>query len=284
MGTTPEMIDSLASNITTLCPIWKITSRDGVVAAYCAHTRNTVGRLMNGASPFVFNGVTYKTSAAQPTRSMSKIGLSPNSTQISGFFDDLITREDVESGRWKLARVVLETVNYLDLSLGSTDILDGFTGKWSPYGNAYQVEVLSKATLLAQQIGEQTSPTDRNPFPAGLDKAAWTITRGVVSSADRRHLVINGAVPDDHYYKYGVIKWLSGGNTHILGMEIKDNVGAAIELQLPVPRDIIAGDSVSLLAGYDGTREQARDKFDDMINFNGEPDLPGLKVIFTYPE
>jgi len=67
-------------------------------------------------------------------------------------------------------------------------------------------------------------------------------------------------------------------------MEIKDNTGNVIELQLPMRSDIAISDTVSLLAGYDGSIEQARDKFGAAENFSGEPHLPGLRSILKYPE
>ena len=67
-------------------------------------------------------------------------------------------------------------------------------------------------------------------------------------------------------------------------MEIKSNVGNAITLQLPMRSDIQIGDTVDLIAGYDGSREQARDKFGAMEMFDGEPDLPGLRAVLKYPE
>jgi uncharacterized phage protein (TIGR02218 family) len=284
MPTSTEMIDHLASNIINPIPIWKITSRDGLIAAYAAHTRSTVGRQINQAPPFIFESTTYKIAPVQTTRDMQKIGLQPQSTEIHGVFDDVITRADVEGGRWNLAKVVYQYVNYLDLSMGATGKIAGVTGKWTPMGVTYQVEILSNASLLAQQIGELVSITDRAPFPIGLNKAAWTITRNVVSSVDRRHFVVDGTLLADDYYKYGVAKCTTGANSTYPGMEIKGNVGNTIELFLPMPANWSAGNVVTLLAGYDGTREQARDKFNNMINFNGESDLPGLKVLYTYPE
>lgn len=284
MTVSAEMLDYQAGHPIVLVPIWKFTSRDGTTAAYCGHSRPTIGRGFNPANLFIFGGTTYVPAPAQSMRDIHKIGLSPNSTQISGVFDDTFKREDVEGGRWKLAKVTYEYVCPLDLTMGSTGKIVGVIGKIDIRWPTYDVEVLSNANLLQQQIGELTSPTDRNTFPAGLDKATWTVTRNVVSSTDRRNLVIDGTAKPNSWFKYGVIIWSSGGNTVSLGMEIKDNVGNAIELQLPMPRDIVAGDIVTLLAGYDGTREQARGKFDDMINFDGEADLPGLKTLLSYPE
>jgi uncharacterized phage protein (TIGR02218 family) len=284
---TPAMIDALGSNIFWPCPIWKLTSRDGLTAAYAAHTRFTVGRGINPTQAFVFNGVTYKPSVTNVARDVLKIGLTANSVQVDGIFDDIITRPDVEAGRWKMAKIVYEYVNYLDLSMGSTRQIKGIAGKWVIAGFGYQTELLSNSVLLEQLFGHLTSPTDRNNWPAGVPKASFTVARNVTASPDRRHLTIDGAPPPNDYYKYGVIRWLNGPLSKTSGMEIKGNVGSALELMLPMPADISAtgpNNQVTLLAGYDGTREQARDKFNDVIDMDCEPDLPGLRTVLSYPE
>jgi hypothetical protein len=408
------MKDHLAGNIVTMCPIWKIISRDGLVAAYAGHTRATKGRHFNplkvgsvwvstGLSLLTFNGTTYRVAPSIPTRDVITMGMDSNSTQITGMFDDLITRRDVETGRWKLAKIVYEYVNYLDLTMSSTGKIIGVVGQIQVAAPTYQMEFLSNSSLLQQQIGELTSPTDRNPFPAGVDPADWQHVRHVVSSTDRRNLVIDGTAMDNGYFDNGVIIWQTGANYHTAGMEIKANVGNNIELQLPMAADITgefinavfkaiydrvatssehsywettlhaawpgtivtvasgmladmfhsdeyaarkrgdlafvidtyaayfarfpdtsglnywmgqlelngrdavlnghaassefsdrltavdpslpgSGDTVMLVAGYDGTLAQMRDRYNDAIDMNAEPFLPGMATPFSYPE
>lgn len=384
MSTSVTLKAHLAQNLTFMCPCWLIEASSGSIAAYAEHTRQ-----------FVFNGHTYIPSAVESSRPLQKIGLQPNSAEISGVFDDTITRADVEGGKWKNARITYELVNYLDLTMGSTNIIRGFVGKFQVLsGVAYKFEFLSVSDALQQLIGELTSPIDRNTFPAGLtpeganavqrltstatggtftisftnpltsitqvtdnlnwnDSAAtiqtalrslsnmpslavtcsggalnsapvtltfsasladmpvarvsvdntnatdgtvlpsvitngssnWTDTRNVVASPapTRRTFTVNGSAREDSWFKYGVAKFTSGANSG-LEMEIKDSVGNAIELQLPLRGNIVAGDIVKLVAGYDGTRTQNKEKFNDMENFNAEPDLPGLKKILVYPQ
>jgi len=278
------MITALGSNVVFLCPIWKITSRDGLTAAYCGHTRPAAGKNWNPLTPFLFNGVTYTPSASVNTRDVHKIGFSPNSSQINGVFDNIIKRSEVEGGRWKLAKVTYEYVNYLDLTLGSTGKIVGVVGQIEVKNPEYTMEFFSNAQLLHQLIGDMTSPTDRSNFPAGLLKTSYQSNRNVVSSADQRHLVVDGAAIADNYYTEGIVFWTTGNNAKYNGMEIKSNTGNTLELQLPMPEVITAGDHVTLLAGYDGTRDQMKSKFSDMIDFQGEPDLPGLRVPFSYPQ
>jgi uncharacterized phage protein (TIGR02218 family) len=64
------------------------------------------------------------------------------------------------------------------------------------------------------------------------------------------------------------------------------NAGAQREIRLhgedgqlfvydPLPFDIEVGDDVRLVAGCDKTLATCRDKFNNVINFRGEPFIPG---------
>jgi len=97
------------------------------------------------------------------------------------------------------------------------------------------------------------------------------------------NFTVNGTAQANDYFSYGRAEFTSGANSG-LKMEIKSNVGNAIKLQLPMRSTIAIGNTVTLIAGYDGTREQARDKFGAAAAFNGEPDLPFLRGIISYPE
>lgn len=287
MHTSGTMITYLADPGTTMCPLWKMTARDGLIAAYVMHSRGTSGRNINSGGAittrFTFNGQIYKPSTIEASRPTRSIGLNPNSVECSGVFDDIVTKSDVEGGRWKEAEILYELVNFLDLSMGSTAQISGFTGKFDLLGTSFKVEFRSKASKLHSLIGELTTPIDRNPFPAGVNPIDFTFARNIISSTNRSNFVVDGTVEEDDYWQYGTVVWTSGANVNEPPMEIKASVGNTIELQLPMRSAISVADEVNLLAGYNGTRDQARDKFGDAEDLNSEPDLPGLKGVITYP-
>ena len=273
------MKEHCASNVTFLCPIWKITASDGTVAAYCAHTRS-----------LVFESVAYAVAAVEATRPMQKLGLSPNSIEINGVFDEILTQRGLEGGKWRRARVTYEIVNYLDLSMGSIGKIEGFIGRYTILNSiAYQLEFLSKSDALQPLLGEVTSPIDRNSFPSGVDSNDFTFVGEVTSVTNRKKFKVSYVQPNNNYFQYGVARFTSGNNNG-LEMEIKESITTdsgtrtEIELQLDMLSDIAIGDDLELIAGYDGTREQLRDKFSDMEDGNMEPDLPGLKAVIKYPE
>jgi uncharacterized phage protein (TIGR02218 family) len=271
--TSSAMIDHLGSNVTFCCDVVKTVARDGTIAAHASHTRN-----------ITFNAQLYSAAPIDIAQFTKKIGLEPDDAEMIGVFD-VITEADIRGGRWKRARITKEIVNYLDLSMGSATKQVGFAGKFTLENNQFTVEFQSVSSLLGQEIGELTSPTDRNRTldDLGVTVATFTFARTVTASADRRHFTVNGTAKADNYFQYGKVTFSSGANNG-RSMEIKSNTGNDVELYLPMLSNIGIGDTVSLVAGYDGTREMCRDKFGAVINFDGECDLPGLTQIYTYPE
>lgn len=277
------MLTHLAQNVTFLIPIWKMTAPDATVAAYCAHTRG-----------ITFSSVTYTAAPVEPTRFAQTLGvLQANNVELFGVFDTIVTEPDVQGGKWRNAKIVFEFISYDPATgaasatvTGSVAKIKGQAGKFSINNGTYTVEVRSLSDLLQQEIGSLTSPLDRNRNPEALGVAMgpFTFARTVTGFADKRNFTVGGAAQANDYFKYGRAEWATGANAG-LKMEIKANVGNVIELQLPMRSVIAIGDTLNLIAGYDSTREQARDKFAAMENFRGEPDLPGLtKAILTYPE
>src|SRR5882762_2378994 len=267
----------LTGRVTTICPIWKMTAQDGTITAYAQHTR-----------VFVFGGVTYSPAPIEIATISSSIGLKTNSSQLIIPLDNIVTRKNVEAGKWKSADLVLEYVNYLDPSMGSTGKQIGKTGKIELIGPTVKIEFRSLSSLLSQTIGELTSPADRNAFPLStadnvVNESSYIITRNVDVVTSNRVFTVDGAALEDNYYRYGRIKFTSGQNNSQY-MEIQENAGNLVTLQLPMSDLVAHGDSVELLAGYDGSMAECRDRFSDGVNFNGENTLPGLRKALSFPE
>jgi uncharacterized phage protein (TIGR02218 family) len=275
-----EIQDELAGRCTFVLgdPVIKIT-RGATVAAYAPHTRylSVDGTLY---SPY------YPVDAARPA---AKVGLQPDSGEFIAPFDDIITKPDIVARKWRGARVYTAFVilNQLGVLVGVVQEREWFVGRTKPRGSMFTMELLSKSQALHQQIGAVTSPIDRNRTPEelGVSMASFTHAATVTGVTSRRVFttgVVQADVGGVKYFMYGRAEWLTGNNAG-LSMEIETNAAGVITLQLPMGADIQVGDTLNLIAGYDGTREQARDKFDAAEAFDGEPDLPGINKVLTYP-
>lgn len=246
------------------------------VAAYAAHTRD-----------LTFASQLYGAAQVEPTRFTQTLGVQQaNHIELFGIFDSIVTELNLQGGKWKNAKIVFEYVNYQDLTMGSVGKMKGQAGKFTINNGTFTVELRSLSDLLQQEIGSLTSPLDRNRSPEelGVSMGPFTFARTVTGTpSDKRNFTVTGTAFANDYLKYGRAEWSTGANAG-LKMEIKANVGNVIELQLPMLSTISSGDTLNLIAGYNSTREQARDKFNAMIEFDGEPDLPGIKAIIQYPE
>lgn len=283
MPPSAAMLSHLSGNVTSLVQIWSMIAADSTEARYCAHTRN-----------LTFDSETYTAAPVEPTRFSETFGVQEaNHIEVFGVFDSVVTEADVQGGKWRNAQMVSEYVVY-DLATGAasatvTDSIKkirGQAGKFSINNGTFRVELKSLSDRLQQDIGSLTSPLDRNRSPEalGVSMGPFTFARTVTGTPpDRRNFTVTGTTFADEYLKYGRVEWSTGANAG-LKMEIKNNVGNVIELQLPMRSAIVAGDTMNLFAGYNSTRDQARDKFAMAINFDGEPDLPGIKSVLSYPE
>ena len=64
-------------------------------------------------------------------------------------------------------------------------------------------------------------------------------------------------------------------------MEVKDFALEQITLVLPMGSDIAVGDSFNIIAGCDKTVSICSERFNNIINFRGFPDIPGTDKLLT---
>lgn len=89
----------------------------------------------------------------------------------------------------------------------------------------------------------------------------------------------------DDFYKFGAVKWLDGANQDI-SMEIKGWTDSTrtIELFLPMPYTMVVGDRFEIYPGCDKAVATCFAKFNNVVNFRGEPYVPGEDATLQYPD
>jgi len=87
-------------------------------------------------------------------------------------------------------------------------------------------------------------------------------------------------------YSYGEVIWNTGNNylpsttsAKFIRNEIMTNSANTVTLLASTPQPIQVNDFCEVILGYDGSIEQAVNKFDNIINFRGFPDIPGNDAI-----
>lgn len=95
----------------------------------------------------------------------------------------------------------------------------------------------------------------------------------------------NDAIALDDWFKYGAVQFQVGGNSY-KAYEIKQytKLTHTIELFLPTNYTIEVGQLVKVYTGCNKSIQTAcRDKFDNVINYRGEPFIPGTDQILDTP-
>lgn len=88
-----------------------------------------------------------------------------------------------------------------------------------------------------------------------------------------------------NYLDGGTITWLDGFNAG-LSMELKtyDTDNTRVILWLGMKYPITVGDRFTYYPGCDKRRDTCQIKFNNILNFRGEPDMPGMNRMLAYPD
>jgi uncharacterized phage protein (TIGR02218 family) len=88
-------------------------------------------------------------------------------------------------------------------------------------------------------------------------------------------------MPQSEYFQGGIVQWTSGLNLG-LQMEVKlYNIGY-VELFQPAPYQVSVGDTYTIQAGCDKQLQTCISRFNNVINFRGEPFIPGSDSLMAH--
>ena len=116
---------------------------------------------------------------------------------------------------------------------------------------------------------------------------AWSRSGTVVGIVDRA--TFTAAIDEpravDGWFAGGVLTWESGANAG-RAIEAKSWTQATgqIELLLPPGYPIVSGDAFRVFPGCDKRLDTCIDRFANVLNFRGEPYVPGTDLLASYPD
>ncbi len=127
----------------------------------------------------------------------------------------------------------------------------------------------------------------------GADGATWTqvgslpgtsqytLSGGVYDffSGDAGKLVHINYSYAQGFYAFGLLTFTSGLNAGY-SMDVRTSSVGALTLALPMSRAIQPGDTYTLVPGCDRTPGTCGTRFNNIVNFRGEPFIPGPDTIF----
>jgi uncharacterized phage protein (TIGR02218 family) len=257
----------LAEELLTIATCWKLTLLNGKIMGFTDYDED-----LN------IDNVVYKSSSGFTASSIVlNSNLRTDNLEIEGVLNsDDIKEEDVLSGKYDFASIEIFLVNYKDLNQGSMNLHSGTFGKITLNSGRFIVEIIGLSAKLEKSMGELYSPTCRAQFCD--DKCKADIKKfskvGVVTKViDEKRFEDANLTESDEYYKYGMVKFFDSAAHAPFEGVVKEYKNKEVTLFAPFPYKIFAGDQYSILAGCDKTFSTCKSKFNNTINFRGEPHI-----------
>ena len=273
-GFDPGLKAHLQSGLATTCRCWAVTRRDGVVLGFTDHDQE-----------LAFDGVIFRAETGLSATALQQTtGLSVDNTEAVGALSDASIREaDIEAGRYDEAEIRAWIVNWANVAERHL-LFRGAMGEIRRSGGAFEAELRGLTNRLNLPLGrvfQKPCSAVLGDVNCGFDLSAPGYTTEVTAGAvlDRRVFQI-AALPGfaSGWFRHGVLRVLDGPAAGLAGV-IKDDrdIGEArtIEMWQVIRADIRSGDALRLEAGCDKTSDTCRLKFDNFLNFQGFPDIPG---------
>jgi uncharacterized phage protein (TIGR02218 family) len=279
----PAFAAHIASGATTLATCWRLTRADGVVLGFTDHDR-----------PLSFDGTDFLPAPGlEGGEESARLGAQTDTSEVVGILSSAaITEDDILLGRYDGALVETFRVNWRDVTVRDltrrstigeitredgrfrAELRSGQQALNVPKGRLYQA-------LCDAALGDGRCKVD-------LGDSRYRAAATVVAIRDRYLLEIGGLTGfEAGWFGFGTAAWTAGRRNglkdQILGHA---RIGAADILQFaaPVGDWVVAGDTVTALAGCDRRFPTCRDKFANTVNFRGFPHIPGNDFVLSYPK
>lgn len=259
--------------LTNLALCWRLERTDGAGLALTSHDRT-----------LVIDGDTYgSTPGMMPASVTRSLGPEPDGGEASGALSsEALDDGDLSAGRWNGATIALDAVDWSDPTRATVRLLAGEIGTVAMRGDAFTCDLNGAAAGLAGPVCPSTSAECRAHFgdsDCRVDLAGRTL-RAVVIGVGGNQLTLDRAVDDR--LVFGRIRFLDGENCGLTSVILAVARGV-IQLRDPPKAFLQAGCRVELREGCDKRFETCVARFDNAINFRGEPHLPGNDLLTRYP-
>lgn len=260
-----KLKNHLAGELLTIATCWKLTLVGGEVMGFTDYDED-----LN------LNNILYKSSSGFIASSIIlNSDLRTDNLEIEGILNSAdIKEKDVLSGRYDFANIEIFLVNYKDLSQEIMNLHAGTFGKVTLNSGRFIAEIRGLATKLERSITELYSPVCRAQFcddRCKADAKKFSRMSTITKVIDERRFEDTNLVESDGYYKHGVVKFFSPATFEVVVKEYKNKV---VTLFASPPYQISTGDKYSILAGCDKAFLTCKNKFNNTVNFRGEPYIP----------
>jgi uncharacterized phage protein (TIGR02218 family) len=267
----------LAGTAHTRCRMLLFILRDGTKIGITDHNEDIDFTLAeDGDETTYLSDTGFRISdVAQP------IGFEAGNYEVTGPVADVVTLAALLGGRWKTAATYLFEINW-KAPTSALDLMKGSVTVVGINGGQFRFEVRDDRHRFNETLGRLiTNQCPRKHDQCCVNIAPETETT-VDSVTDSLTLTVDAAITSENFV-YGRLWFTTGVNAGNDPIEIYAVSGSTITLfsemvALPSP-----GDEVTLKEGCDGSRAMCRDRFGNVIEHRGFPEIPGSDQILRAP-
>lgn len=272
----------LDSGATTMFYCWLVTRSDGEVQGFTEHDTD-----------LVFYGTTFLASSGfSATAIEQNLDLSVDNLNVDGALSsDTLNENDLAAGVYDGATVELFWVNWADVTQRLL-VNEGTIGEVKRYLTAFSAELRSKANRLAQRTGrsyQRFCDADLGDSRCGVNLNSSTYKGNATTTLfdDVRTITASGLGSySSDWFSLGKITFTSGLNNG-LSYEVKTHSKSGstvtVELWARPTYDIGVGDTFNIFAGCKKDLATCKAKFNNVVNFQGFPFIPGNDMLTAYP-
>lgn len=259
-----------SAGTTTTADLLKITRTDGQVFAFTS-----------AADDVIISGQVYTSAQGLDISSIEvSAGFAVDNLELTTLDDgSVFTKVEVLAGAWRNADFTISRYNWASPADGVEVRMAGTVGEVHLHRGYVVAELRGLQQYLQQPIGSVSSKTCRarlGDAACTKDLTAFTFTGTVTSVSSQQVFTASALAQAVDYFAEGVLTWTSG-ISHGLEVKVKGfALGGVFTLSLPMLQAITAGDTFSVVAGCQKRLQDCRDKFSNVLNFQGEPHLPGI--------
>lgn len=276
-----RLLAHLGTGVTHTCHCWSVARRDGRRLGFTDHDRE-----------LSFAGLSFLPQSGLSAKALaSTTGLSVNNTEAIGVLSsDAISEADIHAGRYDGAEVTIWLVCWDDVAARKV-LFRGSLGEITRASGGFQAELLGLTDQLNQPQGRTYLKTCSAVLGDGrcrfnLDHPSYQVDLTLGADMAGSGFALNGVAGfNEGWFIAGHCKILTGAAAGLGGV-IKSDTGLGdrwITLWTPIAAPVRAGDRIRLRAGCDKQALTCREKFDNFVNFQGFPDMPGDDWLVSVP-
>lgn len=214
-------------------------------------------------------------------------GLGVDNLELTTLNDgSLFTTDDILQGRWRNADFRIFRYNWSANPITITNdvetLIRGTFGEITLNKETVKLELRGLTQKLQQPIGSVSTKTCRarlGDIRCTKDLTDFTHTSIVSGVTSNSTFTAASLTQSADYFTEGILTWLTGNNAGVSEKIRSHATGGVFSFILPMVRQIQLGDTFTVVAGCNKTLETCRDKFNNVLNFQGEPHRPMVDAL-----